>query len=269
VLAHDSLRFLDTTAAIKADCPFANCSVAFDATVWSPQVGMKLAGKVNLCSPDHISLLVHRTFNVSIPRHHIPVDEWEFEYGPVENDPEFGAIDDAEAPAEGSSGAEIVAESGGRWIHKVTGTKLGGDKGDLEFTVVGLTVANQMLSLVGSVQPDPFSPEHVPSHQTPVASSSRPQRAAAALATLDEPDDDQVDDELLEGGSDDEEDTFAMLGRRGDEAVKRDAERRAKEEEAAKKERKRKRKEAKALGADTAADEPPQEKRAKKKKRAS
>lgn len=25
-----------------------------------------------------------------------------------------------------------------------------------------LTVANQMLSLVGSIQPDPFSPEHVP-----------------------------------------------------------------------------------------------------------
>ena len=45
---------------------------------------------MNLCSPDHVSLLVHRTFNVSIPRHHIPSDHWEFEYGPAENDPEFG-----------------------------------------------------------------------------------------------------------------------------------------------------------------------------------
>ena len=42
VLAHDKLEFLDRTATIKADCPFANCRVAFDATVWSPQVGMKL-----------------------------------------------------------------------------------------------------------------------------------------------------------------------------------------------------------------------------------
>ena len=42
VLAHDRLEFLDKVATIKADCPFANCRVAFDATVWSPQVGMKL-----------------------------------------------------------------------------------------------------------------------------------------------------------------------------------------------------------------------------------
>ena len=42
VLAHDRLEFLGKTATVKADCPFANCRVAFDATVWSPQVGMKL-----------------------------------------------------------------------------------------------------------------------------------------------------------------------------------------------------------------------------------
>ncbi|KAH9948666.1 hypothetical protein B0H21DRAFT_655967, partial [Amylocystis lapponica] len=243
VLAHDNLRFLDSTAAIKADCPFANCRVAFDATVWSPQVGMKLVGRVNLCSPDHVSLLVHRTFNVSIPRHHIPVAEWEFEYGPVANDPEFGA-----AAAEGEvlpneSGEDIPqedAEGGGRWVHKVTATKLGGSKGYVEFTVVGLTIANQMLSLVGSVQLDPFSPEHVPSHQTAAASTSQVNRAQAEL---EEPEADPALDDFPNGGSDSEEDTFEMLGRRGDEAVARDAERRAKEEEAAKKERKRKRKE--------------------------
>ena len=93
---------------------------------------------MNLCSPDHISLLVHRTFNVSIPRHHIPVEQWDFEYGPAENDPEFGATARGEeALAEDAGSAEVVVDSGGRWIHKVTGTKLGGEKGDLEFTVVG------------------------------------------------------------------------------------------------------------------------------------
>lgn len=90
-------------------------------------------GKVNLCSPDHVSLLVHRTFNVSIPRHHIPTDNWEFEYGPAETDHEFATVDgaeDAEKPEEAS-------ESSGRWVHKLTGDKLGGKDGRLEFTVIG------------------------------------------------------------------------------------------------------------------------------------
>jgi DNA-directed RNA polymerase I subunit RPA43 len=107
-----------------------------------------IVGKVILCSPDHVSLLVHRTFNVSIPRHHIPQDVWEFEYGPAENDPEYGAgtsedpVDDegdevmkdgADEKAEG----EAVEEASGRWVHRLTGTKLGGADGYLEFTVIG------------------------------------------------------------------------------------------------------------------------------------
>jgi len=105
---------------------------------------------------------------VSIPRHHIPTDHWEFEYGPAENDPEFGNVDDdmdADAstdPKADDAGIAGVTDQRGRWVHKVTGNLLGGKDRWLEFTVVGLTVANQMLSLVGSVQPDPFSPEHVP-----------------------------------------------------------------------------------------------------------
>lgn len=42
MLAHHNLRFLSSTATIKADCPFANCRVVFEATVWNPYVGMKL-----------------------------------------------------------------------------------------------------------------------------------------------------------------------------------------------------------------------------------
>ena len=94
-----------------------------------------LAGKINLCSPDHISLLVHRTFNVSIPRHHIITDSYEFEYGPAENDPEFGVAQDE--GAEGEKAQEDIEHGGGRWVHKITGTKLGDADGHLEFTVVG------------------------------------------------------------------------------------------------------------------------------------
>ncbi|KAI8972237.1 hypothetical protein BD414DRAFT_500628 [Trametes punicea] len=262
VLAHDRLEFLDKVATIKADCPFAICKVALDATVWSPQVGMKLAGKINLCSPDHISLLVHRTFNVSIPRHHITTDEYEFEYGPAENDPEFGAGEAGKDPA---TGAEGQVEGGGRWVHKVTGTKLGDEDGYLEFTVIGLTIANQMLSLVGSIQPDPFSPAHVP--KAPVTTATK------AAQSVSRPDtvmlSEKEVDALIEEGqdSDEEEDAFQRLGRMADEAEA--AERRKQEvaQEEARKEKKRKRRESKAQ--DRTADEEDVlgEKKSKKKRK--
>lgn len=42
MLAHDNLEFTASTATIKGECPFSNCTVKFDSTVWSPHVGMKL-----------------------------------------------------------------------------------------------------------------------------------------------------------------------------------------------------------------------------------
>lgn len=107
---------------------------------------MIIAGKINLASPDHISLLIHQTFNVSIPRHHIQTDSWIFEYGPAENDPEFGHDTmhstnhdpDSTLVDEQSQGKAIVdlEHEGGRWVHKVTGELLGGEDRMLEFTVI-------------------------------------------------------------------------------------------------------------------------------------
>lgn len=105
-------------------------------------------GQINLYSPDHISLLVHRTFNVSIPRHHIPTDHWEFEYGAAENDPEFGAgmggeqsedvlIGDRNLDEGEREEKEAEQGEGGRWVHSITGARLGGLDGFLEFTVIG------------------------------------------------------------------------------------------------------------------------------------
>jgi len=76
-------------------------------------------------------MLVHRTFNVSIPRHHIPTETWEFEYGPAE----FGLA--AQEGDEDDSQAVEHSSGGGRWIHKVTGEVLDGSKGLLEFIVIG------------------------------------------------------------------------------------------------------------------------------------
>jgi len=141
VLAHSDVHFLDRVARLQADSPFAICHVGFEALVWSPTRGMKLTGRVTLCSPDHVSLLVHRTFNVSIPRHHIPTDQWEFEYDPAENDPEFGDVEnddaDIDATADVQGDEAQATDQRGRWVHKVTGDRLGGRHRWLEFTVVG------------------------------------------------------------------------------------------------------------------------------------
>ncbi|KAJ3514627.1 hypothetical protein NLJ89_g2273 [Agrocybe chaxingu] len=210
ILSHSNITFVNPVATIQRDCPFLICKIAFDATVWSPQVGFKLSGKVNLCSPDHISLLVHKTFNASIPRNHIPTDIWEFEYGPAENDPEFG-----EEVRTNENGKEQDGEhsTGGKWVHRVTGDVLGGDNGLVEVTVVGLTVANEMLSVLGSLQPDPFSPRHVV-HPPNVEEKS------------ESGDGSESEDDSEEEGSDDseesEEDTLQLLGKRKDAEEQRE-----------------------------------------------
>jgi DNA-directed RNA polymerase I subunit RPA43 len=97
-------------------------------------------GRVNLCSPDHISILLHRTFNVSIPRHHIPTEQWEFEHGPAENDPKFGSGAQDKAGEEGSgdgTSEKGEEDGGGKWVHRITHEKLGGEAAFLEFTVIG------------------------------------------------------------------------------------------------------------------------------------
>ncbi|KAG6868108.1 hypothetical protein C0993_007518 [Termitomyces sp. T159_Od127] len=233
VLSHSNLSFLSKTAAIQGDCPFLVCPIEFDATIWSPRVGMQLMGKISLSSPDHVSLLLHRTFNVSIPRHHIPKDEWEFEYGPAENDPEYGAGANTE---EGSS-KSVEGDECGKWVHHLTRASLGDADGYLTFTVVGLTVANEMLSLLGSIQSDPFSPEHVPES----GPAAKPNPTESELERADVRDEIQSEEE---DESDGDEDTFKALGKMSEDALAQEKARRLADEEAAmaEKEKKRKRK---------------------------
>ncbi|KAF9452342.1 hypothetical protein P691DRAFT_772335 [Macrolepiota fuliginosa MF-IS2] len=236
VLSHSNLTLTDKRATIKADCPFLVCNVVFDATVWSPRVGMKLGtylGKVNLCSPDHVSLLIHRTFNASIPRHHISTDDWDFEYGPAENDPEYGPEAQEYEDSEGKSEQE-GQESVGKWTNRLTGEKLGGEQGYLEFTVIGLTVANEMLSLQGSIQHDPFSPKHVARmHETRQTEDA-------------ETDMDKIEAELEEDSEDDEAgsevDTFKLLGHKAARAIAVDKQKQKHEESQPEVPKKKKRK---------------------------
>jgi DNA-directed RNA polymerase I subunit RPA43 len=90
---------------------------------------MSPVGKIKLCSPDHIGLLIHRTFNASIPRHHIPLDLWEFEHGQTGDDLHVSDTDENHGKEE--------TNGRGRWRNRVTGDILGGTEGYLGFTVVG------------------------------------------------------------------------------------------------------------------------------------
>lgn len=112
-------------------------------------------GKVSLASPDHLGLILHSTFNASIPRQHIRTDEWEFEYGPAENDPEFGqsvswktdeqtVIPDGEhAEVEGEAEAEAEEpQQTGKWIRITDGESIGGEEGLVEFTVIGYVISS-------------------------------------------------------------------------------------------------------------------------------
>jgi len=121
-------------------------------------------------------------------------------------------------------------------------------------------MANQMLSVIGSIQPDPFSPEHVPKKAAPVTpESEEAEEVLNQLVTGSAVADDLED-------SDEEDDAFRRLGKMADEAKR--AELKAREEavavaaaaKAAKKDRKKKDKK-------RPAESITQEKKAKKAKR--
>ena len=89
--------------------------------------------------------------------------------------------------------------------------------------LIRLTIANQMLSVIGSIQPDPFSPEHVPKRTAPASPES--EEADEVLQQLVT---ESVAAGDLEEDSDEEDDPFQRLGKMADEAKR--AELRAREE---------------------------------------
>lgn len=128
-----------------------------------------IAARVKLSSTDHIGLLAHDIFNVSIPKHHIPMSEFVFQHGPAENDPIFGwrASSAKEVDADGDAnipGASAVwgVDSDtnaaiGTWVRVNGSEPLGGGSGEVEFTVVGCARPEilQCLSLTCTHTSDP------------------------------------------------------------------------------------------------------------------
>jgi DNA-directed RNA polymerase I subunit RPA43 len=124
-----------------------------------------------------------------------------------------------------------------------------------------LTMANQMLSVIGSIQPDPFSPEHVPKRTAPISPESEEADEVLNQLTGRTPGDDLGED------SDEENDAFRRLGEMADEAkraelkARQEAEVAAAAAKAAKKEKRKKDKKR------PAEESVPQQKKAKKAKR--
>lgn len=94
---------------------------------------LMIDGTHSLSSPSHLSLLFARTFNISIPLQHIPLDVYKFEHTSPEDE-------DLDSDDESEDGLGVVEEVG-RWRNIETGQLIGEDgkkdgKG-IKFTVIG------------------------------------------------------------------------------------------------------------------------------------
>ncbi|GAO48868.1 hypothetical protein SAICODRAFT_30082 [Saitoella complicata NRRL Y-17804] len=127
ILAHSNLQFLDRSAKVMYDSPFACVWARARFLVWKPERGGKLEGYVNLQSPDHIGLLVHGIFNAAISRKKIPKN-WSFN--------------------------EDFETGEGQW------TDADGNvvDGKIAFTVMSLNSSSEIISVEGSLLPEDAQP---------------------------------------------------------------------------------------------------------------
>lgn len=198
LLSHSNITFPRRHASFEADGAFSTVPATVTCLLWAPEVGMRLEGQLKLSTPSHVSLLVHGIFNASVTAAHLPSSleaphapsgETAYDWQEYHADGGDGAAD--EEPMEGVEGAgeeaaahepgavdqdasasladDYVEKSTGFWKSRKTGSKLGGDfessDGRIIFTVVGMTIANHMLSIHGSLLRRPFAvaaPTHVP-----------------------------------------------------------------------------------------------------------
>lgn len=225
LLAHRQITLTRSHACIDSNSAYASFPVGLTALVWAPRIGMRLEGQLKLSTPSHISLLVHGIFNASITAAHLPstksptmtVEDEQYEWHNFEDGEEYAEPnEDGETGAEEANGDDEMMtgeKSTGYWRNRETGARLGEDTdGRVSFTVVGLTIANNLLSLYGSLLKAPFSVP-APSSIPQPAGNGRPSKGAVSTSTEparrvrfrfqeDDDDDDDDDDDEEEGGAD-------------------------------------------------------------------
>ncbi|KAI8393316.1 uncharacterized protein BYT42DRAFT_550615 [Radiomyces spectabilis] len=150
ILAHTDVQLLTEKATILFDSPFSHFFVHVKFLVWKPKKGTKLVGRINLQSQDHIGLLIYGTFNASIPRSRISKDLYEWKASETNEEEEVVDNDAEEETAENYS-EERKRSQYGEWINKQTGASIGQDDASLEFTVVDIIEANDILTVTGSL----------------------------------------------------------------------------------------------------------------------
>ncbi|KAJ2493756.1 hypothetical protein IWW37_000387 [Coemansia sp. RSA 2050] len=173
VLAYSKVKLRSDTALMFFDSPYGQLEVSARLLLWRPIAGMALKGQINVQSPDHIGMLLWDTFNASIPASLIP--KGKYEWRPF-NDDEIAARalpstnqseamgdengDDAGVAmmAQGGSDADVPASpytsgnryGSGEWVIKGT-SQCVGSEGSLEFVVVDVVRANEVLSVTGAL----------------------------------------------------------------------------------------------------------------------
>ncbi|CDH51781.1 hypothetical protein RO3G_05052 [Lichtheimia corymbifera JMRC:FSU:9682] len=155
VLAHSDTELITEKGQIRNDSPFCHFFIRVKFLVWKPKKGTKLVGRINLQSQDHIGLLIFGTFNASIPKARIPSDTYEWRSSvdsseePVTKDQDEDDNEDENEDIQ--QDAEQQRSQYGEWINKSTGVPVGGDDGIVEFNVVDIIEANDILTVGGSL----------------------------------------------------------------------------------------------------------------------
>ncbi|KAI9483882.1 MAG: hypothetical protein EXX96DRAFT_560064 [Benjaminiella poitrasii] len=152
VLAHSDIKFVTDKGRIMNESPFSHFFITAKFLIWKPKRGSKLVGRINLQSEDHIGLLIYGTFNASIPKSRIPSSVYEWKI----NEEEPAAEAKQEENEDSDESTEAVTEARqrtqyGEWINKATGASIGGEDGILEFNVMDIIEANDILTVTGSL----------------------------------------------------------------------------------------------------------------------
>lgn len=67
LIAYSNIKLRGDIGQIIDDGPYIHFKILADFVIFQPRVGLRLKAVVNKLSKDHVGLLVHNHFNVSVP----------------------------------------------------------------------------------------------------------------------------------------------------------------------------------------------------------
>ncbi|KAJ1721412.1 hypothetical protein LPJ53_004074 [Coemansia erecta] len=167
VLSYSKVKPLTDVALVFNDSPYGQLDIDVSLLLWRPISGMTLKGTINVQSPDHIGMLLWDTFNASIPASFIPKSK--YEWRPFSDEEITASTLQSKAPTSSGSSDDDDSEpeqpktptvpdialneskyGSGEWVLKGTSQSVGAN-GDLEFMVVDVIRANEVLSVTGAL----------------------------------------------------------------------------------------------------------------------